>query len=260
MPKIQHLLETRFSVRMRATPPTSEWLASRLELLRRFPLPAVAAQTSDTFTWVLFCDESTDRDVLDELYEEERRVPTMKVALTNAERTPLDVVRSLVEPDSDLLITTRLDSDDAIAEPYIEAIQSYAEPFHHSSHERMVINFPSGYRLAAGDGEPRLYRDWMLNSSFHSLFERPRLAQPETVMETTHTVLRERYAGYRHLAELPLGHTTGHARLHQHYPTHHDESMAPWMIVVHGGNLVNKIPPTAHRLPAGTRPPGFVLS
>lgn len=260
MPTVQHLIETRFSLLTSKNPLTREWLDYRLELLRKYTLPSVAAQTVTSFTWLLFCDESTDPEVLAQLREEERRVPSAQIALTGGKNAPLDIVRSMVQQDVDVLITTRLDSDDAIAERYIELVQSYAAPFQNSEYERMLVNCPRGYRLdTRGDTPeaPLLYRDWMPNSPFHSLFERPQQSQPQTVLAFQHDVLRRRYANLQRLESLRTGHTGGHSRMHQHYPTHQDESMPAWLIVVHDGNVVNRIPPTAHKQSADARPVGI---
>jgi hypothetical protein len=258
-PRVQHLVETRFSIRTRRNPLSREWLDYRLGLLRRYTIPSVSAQTTDSFTWLLFCDESTDPEILEQLHEEERLLPVLRVALTGRGRAPVDIVRSMVRPDTDVLITGRLDSDDAIADRYVELVQSYADAFHRSEHERMLVNCPRGYRLNVRE-RPRLYRDWMPNSPFHSLFERPRQSRPETVLTRVHECLRERYAGLQRLKQLTGGKTDGHSRMHQHYPTHQDESMPAWLIVVHEGNMVNRIPPTAHEQPANAQPLGITMN
>jgi hypothetical protein len=255
MPSVQHLLETDFSVRM-GRELTSAWLAERIDLLRRFTLPAVAAQTTDAFTWLILCDQGTDLLALEQLREEQRRLPNLRIALTSESRTPLVAVRAAVRPDVDVLITTRLDSDDAVAEHYLEAVQDYAESFHRSRHDRLLVNFPRGYRLDV-PGE-RLYEDWMPNSSFHSLFERPGRSLPSTVRHTGHESLRRRYSRYQRLSMLGEARVdASHVRLHQHYPTHQDESMRAWLIAVHGGNLVNCIGSRERKLPKGSRPIGF---
>ena len=67
----QHFVITRFSVRMRAgfgaDAFPQEWLEHRLRLLRTYCLRGIAAQSASSFIWLLLCDESTDRDVLDRL-------------------------------------------------------------------------------------------------------------------------------------------------------------------------------------------------
>lgn len=234
MPSILHLLETQFSVSM-GRELTRAWLDERLGLLRKFTMRAVEAQTTDTFTWLLLCDENTDAAILEELREEERRLPCLRIALTSDQRTPLDVLRGEVQPETDVLITTRLDSDDMIADGYVRAIQDYAGSFHRSSYEALLVNFPHGYRLDVREG--KLFEDWMPNSSFHSLFERPTMGPPQTVRNVN----------------------AAHIRLHHHYPTQQDESMPAWLIVVHGGNLINCVDPDDRELPRGSLPAGFSL-
>ena len=257
MASIQHLLETQFSVRMgRALTPA--WLYERLDLLRRFTLPAVAAQTTDAFTWLVLCDETTDAEVLEQLREEERRLPVMRLRLTSEARTPPAVLQSEVSGDADVLITTRLDSDDAIADGYLEAVQEYASSFRRSTDRALLVNFPHGYRLDARQG--RLFEDWMSNSSFHSLFERPRHALPKTLRGAAELARQGAYARHRRLSIFGAdGVGTSHVRLHQHFPTHQDESMPAWLIAVHGGNLINRVGVKPRELPSGSQPAGFAL-
>lgn len=257
MASIQHLLETRFSVRM-GTDLAPAWLEERVELLRRFTLPAVVAQTTDAFAWIVLCDQATDPHILGQLRTEEHQLPVLRISLTSAERTPLAIIKEAVLPDTDVLITTRLDSDDAIADGYLEAVQEYATAFHRSSLETLLVNFPNGYRLDVQ--KQNLYSNRMTNSPFHSLFERPQHCPPKSVMSAADANLLRRYKDYKHLAipeRQPLWHR--HVMLHQHYPTHQDESMRAWMIVVHGDNLLNRIPEQARKLPAGARPSGFTI-
>lgn len=257
MLSVQHLIETRFSLRGRDGSLTRTWLDYRLGLLRKLTIPSVAAQTTESFTWLLFCDETTDPEILEQLRELESELPVAQVAIVG-EGGPRRVVEETVRPETDVLVTTRLDSDDAIADGYVELVQSYATCFHRSAHRKMVVNCPRGYRLDTC-GDHRLYRDWMLNSPFHSFFERPRHGPPETVLAFDHEILRTRYAGYKHFQWLREGKTGGHNRLSQHYPTHQDESMAAWLILVHGGNVANRIPPAAIEQPADRPPGGFTF-
>ena len=217
--RVQHIVETRFSVELGRRPDgfTREWCVERLELLRRFTLPSIEGQRAADFTWLLLCDGSTDPETLEELREEEQRVPALLVGITSAERPPKAVVRSLVRPDADVLITTQLDSDDCLADAHLATVQTYAEFFHRSVHRDLLVNFPRGYRLDAKT--MRLYEERMFGSSFPSLLERPRRMQVETALRANHPIL------------------------HQHHLTHQDESMHGWAIVVHGDNLANRIRP-----------------
>ncbi len=216
-PRTQHLIETRFSVRFSRDQDafSREWLDERVDLWRRFCLPSIAAQTADGFTWLVLCDASTDPEVLAALRSHEREVPALEVAITGGDRTPRDVVRSRIDSDVDVLITSWLDSDDAVADRFVESIQAYVEPFALSEHESLVLNFPRGYRLDVQT--ETLYEDRVPHSSFPSLFERPQRGPVETVLSSGELMLRHRH------------------------PTHQDESLHAWLITVHGGNLVNWI-------------------
>ncbi|HMJ73572.1 MAG TPA: glycosyltransferase [Solirubrobacterales bacterium] len=259
MPSVQHLLETRFSVKLGWDLPAG-WLPERIELLRRFTLPSVAAQTTSAFTWLVLCDDATDPSILEQLRAEEQRLPALRLALTGDGRTAIDVVRAAVDPDVDVLITTRLDSDDAIADRYLEAVQDYAASFHRSSLESILVNFARGYRLDVA--QERFYASRMTNNAFHSLFERPRSHSPQTVMSAGDDRLRRQwFQSYDRITMPGRGGANwhSHAHLHQHYPTHQDESMPAWLVAVHGGNLLNRIKPNSRPQPKGFRPPGFTI-
>lgn len=245
--RVQHFVETRFSVWMRAGPPAfaQEWLDERLDLFRRFCLPSIAAQTTPAFTCLLFCDEATPPDVLAALRRHELELPTLSLALTRAERSPVEAVRQLVGADTDVLITTRLDSDDAIVDGYLEAVQDYAAPFHHCDLSSLLVNFPRGFRF---DAETSIfYERRMPNSPFHSLFERPGRGPVDTVFRSAGT------GRYR------KGHGN-HAMLHEHQVTHQDESMPAWLQVVHAGNVQNRISPADRPCDAEAATSCFTLS
>lgn len=229
-PHVQHLVETRFSVWMRPGPPSFErgWLEERLALLRRICLPSLAAQTTEAFTCLLLCDEATPADVLATLREHERELPTLQLVLTSGRRPPLEAVRELVRTDAEVLITTRLDSDDAIAVGYLEAVQDYGAAFQRSRLSRMLVNFPRGYRFHNPTGT--FYERHMWTSPFHSLFERPRQGEVATVFHTSESGLYRKSHG-------------NHMMLHEYQLTHQDESMPAWLQVLHDGNVQNRVSP-----------------
>jgi hypothetical protein len=230
-PRIHHVVGTRFSVRMGLEPPAFErsWLEERLRLLELFCLPSVMAQTTSAFTLMLLCDEATPPDILDALRQHERESPAVAIALTGSDRTPADVIAASTPPGTDVLVTTRLDSDDAIADGYLEAVQEYAAPFHRSDVATLLVNFPRGMRLDVP--EDAFYERRMPNSPFHSLFERPASGPARTIFSGVGRAARNRARG-------------NHATLHEHQVTHQDESIVAWLQVVHGGNLENRITPS----------------
>ncbi len=178
-------------------------------------MPSVAHQGCKDFTWQVYCDAETDRSVLAELEGRAQDLPQLQIALTGpGHGSPKEHVAKAVRKGDEAVVTTRLDSDDAISENYIGAIQAHADDFISSDGPTLLLNFPRGFQL---DHETRrLFFDWMPRSSFHSLFERPE-ADLATVL-----------AG-------------NHAKFHEIHPTEHDDSIVAWLMVIHGGNVINKL-------------------
>lgn len=107
------------------------WFAQRYELLKKYCIPAVEAQTCRDFIWVWRIDPNTPADhyaLLDELRMLHPcivMVPQYKYA---------------IKQTTDIVITTRMDSDDIISKSYIAAIQNAAK----RCTTPHVINFPYG--------------------------------------------------------------------------------------------------------------------
>lgn len=209
------------------------WLQARIELLRRYCLPSVAAQSAQQLEWLLLCDRSTDGDTLATLRAHACDVAALRVIETDAHYAPVAAISAALRPNIDVLITTRLDSDDALADRYLEAVQDYARPFERSEHDTLLVNFPRGYRLDARTAT--VYETRMPNSPFHSLLERPRRAAARTVLHGNH------------------------AFLHEDHVTHQDESLPAWLQVVHGGNLFNREAGSGRGVALGGGLPGFTL-
>jgi hypothetical protein len=212
-----HVVQTRFSVRAswgyQEFP--LDWLEERVELFDAYCLPSVAGQTCGDFLWQVYCDKETNPAILAELERRADDVPQMQIALTGPGcDNPITHVLKATEASDQAVITTRLDSDDAIARRYVDAIQAHAAAFVESERETLLLNFPRGFQLDKASGH--LYFDWMPRSSFHSLFER--------VTTTLTTVL----AG-------------NHSKFHEVHPTEHDDSIAAWLMVIHEGNVLNTL-------------------
>lgn len=214
--RVQHIIQTRFSVRtqwghMDGFP--SDWLAARLDLFDAYCYPSVAAQTTSNFQWLIYCDEATPASTMEHLRDRARALPQMQLVVTGP-TSVRTATKLLVDNEADVLITTRLDSDDAIHARYAEAIQARASDFVGSRRESWLLNFPRGFTLDRATGI--LYFAWSPRSHFHSLFERDPAA--------TSTVL----AG-------------NHSNFHEQHPTDQDDSLAAWVQVIHGGNVKNSL-------------------
>lgn len=212
-----HVVQTRFSIRAswgyQEFP--LDWLEERLALFDAYCLPSVAGQLCGSFLWHVYCDKETDPAILAELTRRAEDVPQMQIALTGPGcDNPVKHVLKAIRASDRAVVTTRLDSDDAIARGYVEAIQAHADAFVKSERRTLLLNFPRGFQLDVATG--RLLFDWMPRSSFHSLFE--------PVSTALTTVL----AG-------------NHSKFHELHPTEHDDSIPAWLMVIHEGNVLNTL-------------------
>ena len=221
--KLQHLVITRLTIKLFYDEFSPEWLEERLRLFRTYCVPSMAGQTSEEYEWLILCDQTTDPEFVKRVEESRSLVPQLRVLYTSKHGGGIpDVVSPTVKPDTELLVTTRLDGDDALHTETVAVVQEYASAFARSSNRTWLLNFPWGYRYDEGDR--RLYEVYWMYSPFSSLFEKLRAGKRfENV--------------YRN-----------HHRLHLFSSAHFDHSLPAWMQVIHG--RADELSGTA---PAGNR-------
>jgi hypothetical protein len=204
-----HLLLTRFAVRLdEGSPvPADEWLAGRLEVFKRFCAPSVNSQTNSDFTWLLLVDEGVPDWVVEQVSDAVTQSHEV-VRLTSAWRPEAIGELLTAKSTSPWLITSRLDSDDALGRRYIDEVQQrFAE-----QPAPTFLNFLKGAQYVNG----RMSTYAHPSNAFLSLIE-PRVEQaaPRTVMSVSHDIAG-RAADVIQVETSPL-----------------------WLQVVHGGNLLN---------------------
>ncbi len=217
-----HVILTRFSLRTSGVGFRGEWepgwLEHRLELFERYCLPSVLSQTSQDFTWVVFCDPATPGEIVDRLRGYSERITVADCRRTSGLRgNHPDDLRDLdpyIDPDAKVVISTRLDSDDALNRGAIAQIQRHAGAFWGSSEELLLHSFPLGCKFDAVNG--LVYRSRYQQNAFLSLFERPG-NNVQGVMRDSHT------------------------RLEKLCPLERDFSLLGWLQVLHGGNVSNHL-------------------
>lgn len=241
-PNIHQLVLTRFNIRTAGVGYTEEqspdWLEERFDLFGRYCAPSIAAQTHEDFDWIIFCDERTPPEILDRIRAYDPRIrialylyrpPTPpsadKAEARAAKPAPSGnkgkVLSTLqvyphVRPDADIVVATRLDNDDALSRHATARVRDHIDLFIETGHDRWLYNPMLGYKLH--HQTHRLYPAAKHNSAFLTMFER----------NTGDVRPRGPYGG-------------NHSLMHEQYPTHQDEDMRFWLMVVHGGNVLNGI-------------------
>lgn len=211
MADFEHFLLTRFSVRFVPEQPPFErdWLEYRLGFFRELAYESVIRQTGDPkFRWLVFFDAEREQwfeDAVDELAEGVFEPVWI-------ERTFFEVVKHEVtkRATAPYVITTRFDSDDALARDYIERVQAEFVPV-----DKLFLNFQLGLQV---DRRGRLFTFRHPSNAFVSLIEK-------------------RTPG----VELATAFVTAHGAINAFADVREVKAPPTWLCVVHGSNLLNEI-------------------
>lgn len=210
----QHFLMTRFNLatpgREKAIRNKAGWLDYRFDLFERFCLPSVVAQSCGKFKWIVYFDHE-----IPDKYRERIRVLSAGGAFFPY-YTPLfdegGWARSLFETFEiveDLVLTTGLDSDDALSRDFVDRLQTEVR-----SNGNMVGSYNFDFGLVRRGGS--LYRIKHRSNPFFSY-----LAQTDKSMKSAPAIL------HMHIAEAGR--------------VFHLGGDPAWMQIVHDRNVSNKI-------------------
>jgi len=201
----EHLIVTRFNLRVEGELPDREWMDHRWDLFDRFTYPSVMAQTNPNFKWVvLFSADTASEDLAKiETYTDPRFRPAFIARYEWARRA---AITSNIEGKPSHLIMSRLDNDDAIHEDYIEKVQAEFK-----GQELAFINFPRGY--VWDDIYSRLLIIRIPSNPFISWIQKRK--------------------GFR------LPYSINHRKVSKHGPLIDVEAPPAWLIVAHGRNRLN---------------------
>lgn len=222
---------TRHAVDLGSGPPSEAWLRERRARLATCAAVSLAHQTEQRFEWLILVDSAIaqrEEEILADLFGE---INPFTVAPTVGAFQPGPLASSqLVLPPlaaGTVVITTRLDSDDALASRFIEIVRSHAlESF---QGRPLSIDLVRGAFIDVSDGVPVARKYWA--SPFQSLVERQRVDVPLL------TVFAEPHP------KLPS--------LVRYLPIVTNEPQ--WFVGVHSGNLANRA--VGIPMPADVIPP-----
>ncbi len=210
-----------------------EWLTERHQLFEQYCLPSVQSQTNKNFEWVLIADAHTpdifkskinaypaeviyfdfedfDLKLPEKALRHIRWEAWRGVNLEYAIAPPLrDYIGTL---DTDYVITSRLDSDDAISTNHIAKIQKYVTD-EWGDGDRFWLNLVRGWKLCEGS----VYPSNGLKNPYISFVE------PPDNLLTAYQV--------SHYEADATGHRIKQVR----------DGEPTWMQVIHGGNLMNRL-------------------
>lgn len=206
---MQHLVVSRFNVRLRGhAPRTEDWLRSRLELFRTYTVPSIRSQRTQCDRWLIFCDAGSPAWLGPSLSEALAGIPAAEPVWIDE---PFwDCVRPEIARRAGTegkLITTRLDTDDAVARGFLGAVQEAARGI-----EFGALNFLHGAQLHG----TRVYRRSDPSNPFISFVEQGS-EDPLTVFVDEHHLL-DRHGPLTQVRTSPL-----------------------WLQAIHGDNAANSV-------------------
>jgi len=154
--KLYHVIVTHFNVRKFNTilegnyertwgdPPTEEWMQKRVELFNRYCYPSIVNQKNQNFEWLVYFDESTDRELV-------KQWPRITPIFLDTEFDyKRDLCNYLLQSGklTTWLLSTHLDNDDALNLHYIHEMQDRFNRgvFNDGKKENLFsVNFDNGY-------------------------------------------------------------------------------------------------------------------
>jgi hypothetical protein len=213
-----------------------EWMTERHTLFEEVCLPSVMSQKNKDFEWLLIADERTpksfkkrleaypatilyskfDCDSVFASIPKESRVklldsPLLQRAIGLECSTAVPLRKYIGKQDTDYIITSRLDSDDAISIDHIDKIQKHAKLQYNG--KRFWLNLVRGLKLCRGNVYP-------INAQANPFIS---FVEPPHKVRTAYCVSH----GQAPKSEYPL------SQVREGTPT--------WLQNIHGGNLVNKL-------------------
>ncbi|HEY9825634.1 MAG TPA: glycosyltransferase [Stenomitos sp.] len=216
MKNVQHFLLTRFNVRVNYSVErigiNPDWLFHRFKLFEQYCYPSVLAQTNSDFKWLVYFDADTPQSFKEKISNYAKWENFLPIYLDTefSDQINQKIIADLVSQETDYVITTRMDNDDAISKDFIAMIQANIQ-----ENDYEFISFENGYVL---NGE-RLYAFKYLNNPFMSLVERVNSSsntQVQTILCGEHSQISKQ-AAIRSIRMSPV-----------------------WLQVVHGRNVSNR--------------------
>ena len=152
MKPFKHYITTRFNLGLynpdakgglppiRVSP--DEWMPHRMDLFMTFALPSVMAQTCQDFIWMVLMDDHTPQAYRDTLAG--IQFPNIRFVYTGT--GVASAFRQNIEPGDYVLISTRMDNDDAFHKDTIKDIQDLYKQKSEAP-KPWFIAMPYGYTL-----------------------------------------------------------------------------------------------------------------
>ncbi len=166
----QHFIITAFNIDLGLKPRTTildiDYLIKRFSLFENICFPSVVGQTNQNFKWLVFFDRDMDsqfQEKVQKLSQYKNFIPIYTPPNCCDYKVFSNAVRGQLLVDTEYVITSNLDNDDALSKSFIQLVQK-----HYQRQDFEFINFAFGLILCK---HGILLREY-LSSPFLSLIEK----------------------------------------------------------------------------------------
>jgi len=233
----QHFLFTPFNAlpSWLASFPDETWHKHRFKLFDQFCYPSVIGQSNQNFKWIVVFSVNTlevYKRKIEEYAEYENFIPIYIPEDKHPDEVPHEVISKYLLNDKSYIITTRIETDDALCRDYVEMVQQYFD-----KQEFEFINFSNGYVWNMNTYE--IYLDKQPSNPFISLIEEidnikniDRFPTPYDKYPKYPVITNRRF--------VTVWNGISHPEFKKIGPYKDIEAEPSWLQGVHGDNLVNK--------------------
>ena len=153
---MEHYLISRFNLNLYYKDKKSnsvkgvDWLRHRFELFENLCLPSIAQQTCKQFTWLCLFDRNTPVqyckriEMIASKYSFFVPLYLNQTETDNLNNFLIEYISSKLPSNKKVIITSRVDNDDALHCEFIQEVQAIAKS---SESNDFIINFDFGYQL-----------------------------------------------------------------------------------------------------------------
>lgn len=187
------------------------YLLNRLEMFNTYTVPSVMGQTTQDFTWLILMDDRTSPGIVDRITKvTQNRENTFIILGRDPDYTAASRgMFSLLEPDTEWVISTGLDNDDGLSTEYMQVVQDNFRA------KREFINLAKGVTVAHHKGFQYIgERESASVNHFRSFVE------PSDNIYSVYAI--------------------SHGDSERMAPVHHISSPVRWLEVIHGDNCSNR--------------------
>lgn len=167
---------------------TEEWCKDRVHLFRKYTLPSLEQQSEQKFNIALFIDPSTSQEVRDGLNDGGGLPYVNLIEGRNYDKRFQD----LKSKETDVIITTRCDSDDALHRDFIGVIQHVALQGWLSGHKKRGFGIDCPFFQYIESSGKCARREVNYPSQFSSV-----VSQQHHIYEGPHTTLHKRITTFK---------------------------------------------------------------